>query len=129
MNNKGYIALISTIIIGAVGLTMISSLLLISTDTTLTNQTLFQSNQAKSFANTCTEIALEHIRTDQYYTGSENIIIENGNCNFTITNLGGNKREILSTGIIKNVIRKSRTTINAINPTIKIDIYQEINDF
>jgi len=69
----GYIALISVLIIGAVGTAVIISLLLLGIGNSRTSFAIEQSSQAKASANACAEEALEQIRNSTPFTGTGNL--------------------------------------------------------
>ena len=87
-----------------------------------------QSNQAKALANACAEEALQQIRDSTPFTGTGNLTLGQGSCNYTVTSGGGQNRTIASTGTVGSIVRKVKTTIDKINPGINITSWQEVAD-
>lgn len=129
VKQKGYITLMSILIVGAVGLAIASSLLLFGINSSRSSLAFEQSKEAKALASACVEEALGEIRDNTSFSGSGNLSLGLGSCSYTVINLGGQSREIRSTGTMKAIVRKVRVTIDAINPTINVTSWQEVADF
>ncbi len=125
----GYTILFSVIVLGAVGLTLAISLSTLSRASILTSSAFTNSNQAKALANACAETALQQIRNNPSFSGTGNLSLGEGDCIYTVANLGGDNREITASGTIGDIIRKVKVSINTINPQINISSWQEVNDF
>lgn len=128
-NYKGFIALTSILIVGAVGAAITVSLLLLGLGSSRTSFALEQSNQAKALADACAEEALQQIRDSTPFTGSGNLSLGQGTCAYTVINLGGHNRSITASGTVGTIVRKVKITIDKINPTINITYWQEVADF
>lgn len=128
-NEKGYITLLSTLFLVAIGGVVAGSLILLGLGFSKTSFAQYQSNQAKALANACAEEALQQIRNLTAYTGSGNLTLGQGSCSYTVTSGGSENRTIISTGTALTVIRKVKIIISAINPTINITSWQEVADF
>ncbi|MBI5356237.1 hypothetical protein HZB78_01330 [Candidatus Collierbacteria bacterium] len=128
-HQKGYIALITVLVTGAVGAAIAVSLLLLGLGFGRTSFSLEQSNQAKALANACGEEALRQIRDSTPFTGTGNLTIGQGTCSYTVTSGGGQNRTITSTGTIGTIVRKIKITIDKISPSINITSWQEVADF
>ena len=109
---NGYVILLSTLVVAAVSLTVVVALTLLSTDTHRTSLALLQSNQAKALANACAEQALEEIRQDDAYVGTDNLSLGQGTCTFVVTDLGGESRNIQASGTVSTVIRRVEIEID-----------------
>lgn len=127
--NRGYITLISVLVVGAVGVTITISLILLGLSSSRTSFAVEQSNQAKALANACAEEALQEIRDSTPYTGSDNLTLGQGNCTYTVTSQGGQDRTITATGTVDTIVRKVEIVIDKINPTIEVVSWQEVADF
>ena len=127
--NKGYIALITVLVVGAVGIAITLSVILLGLGSSRTSFALEQSNQAKALANACTEEALQQIHDSTPFTGTGNLILGQGTCTYTVTNDGGQNRTIIASGTVGTTIRKVKVIINNISPTIQIASWQEVADF
>ena len=126
---SGYVALITMLVIGAVGLTIAVSLLLLSTSSIRTSFAEEQSAQARNLANSCSQEALARIKMSSSFTGSRTLNLGNGSCVYTISDLGGGQRQIVSSGTAGTVVRKNKVTISAVTPKITISSWQEVGDF
>ncbi len=126
---QGYIMLLSILIIGAVGVSITVSLLLLGLDSSRSSFTLQQSLQAKSLSNTCAEQALEQVRTNTSFSGSGNVTLPTGTCTYTVTNTGGETRSVTATGTAGSIIRKTQVTISSITPQIVLHSWTEVADF
>lgn len=128
--NKGYIILISILIIGAVGTAIAVSVLLLGIAQARTSLTLDQSNEAMGLADACSEDALWQIRNDDTFTGA--ISYDYGDertCDYTVANTGGENRTIQTTAQVKDVTRKSEILISQIDPEIIVDSWLDVGDF
>lgn len=123
---KGYITLISVLVLGAVGVAITLSLLLLGVGSSRTSFALEQSNQAKGLANACAEEALQQIRDATAFTGNGNLSLGQGTCAYTVTSQGGSNRTVDATGTVGTVVRKVRVSITAINPSIVTSSWEEI---
>ncbi len=127
-DNKGYAILLGVLIIGAVGLSVAFSVVLLSTDAHRTSFNLIQSNQAKALTNACAEKALDVIRDNDAYAGTGGLTLGQGSCLYTVTGTSPNKT-IQATGIVDTTTRKVKITTDQINPQINISSWQEVSDF
>ena len=127
-NNGGYITLISVLIVGAVGIAITTSLILLGLGSSRTSFAVEQSNQAKALANACAEEALQQIRDSTPFTGSGNLTLGQGVCSYTVTSQGGQNRTITASGTVGTIMRKVKIIIDKINPTIQVVSWQEVAD-
>ena len=127
--NQGYIVLITVLVIGAVGVAIAVSLLLLGLGSSRTSFALEQSNQAKALANACSEEALQQIHDSNPFEGSGNLTLGQGACTYTITKLVGQNRTITASGTVGTVIRKVSISLDKITPSINITSWQEVADY
>ena len=127
--HKGFITLISVLVVGAVGVAIATSLILLGLGSSRTSFAIEQSNQAKGIANACAEEALQQIRDSTPFTGSGNLTLGQGTCAYTVTSQGGQNRTITSSGTVGSIMRKVKIIIDTINPTIQVVSWQEVADF
>ncbi len=125
-NARGYITLMSVLVLGAVGVALTISLILLGLGASRTSFALEQSNQAKALANACAEEGLMRIRESTSFTGSGNLALGSGNCVYTVTNQGGQNRTVSSTGTVGTLVRKVRILVTAITPAITLASWQEV---
>lgn len=125
---KGYITLISVLIIGTVGVAITLSLLLLGLGSSRTSFALEQSNMAKSLADSCVEEALNKLRLDSNYSGDETINFNQGSCYISSIIVNGNERTIQAQGTVNTIIRRVEVTAQVI-PTMQIISWQEKAEF
>lgn len=123
---SGYITLISVLVVGAVGVAISLSLILLGVSSSRTSFAVEQSNQSKALANACTEEALQQIRDATAFTGSGNLTFGQGTCSYIVTNTGGSNRTIDATGTVGTISRKVQVSITAISPLIVVSGWQEV---
>lgn len=128
-NQRGFIALITVLVTGAVGTAIAVSLLLLGLGSSRTSFALEQSNQAKALANACSEEALQQIRDSALFTGSNTFTFGQGTCSYTVTSQEGSNRTVTASGTVSTIIRKVKITIDQISPNINITAWQEVADF
>ncbi|HEU0085637.1 MAG TPA: hypothetical protein VFQ59_01610 [Candidatus Paceibacterota bacterium] len=127
--NSGFVTLVSVLAIGAIGVAIAVSVILLGVSSSRTSLAFQQSNQAMALANTCAEEALQEIRDSILFTGNGNLSIGEGTCSYTVTSQGGESRTITSRGDVGTIVRKVEIVINSITPTIGIASWQEVADF
>lgn len=126
MKTNGYITLISVLIIGAVGVAITTSLLLLGLGSSRTGFALQQSNQAKGLANACSEEALQQINESIPFSGTATLTLGQGTCVYTVTRGIGQNRTITATGTVGSIIRKVSISIDKISPAIHVTSWQEV---
>ncbi len=125
----GYITLLSILVVGAVGVAITTSLILLGLSSSRSSFALEQSYQAKAFANACAEEVLQQIRVSTSFTGSGSIMFQHGICEYTVTNTGGQNRTITASSTVGTIVKKVSVTIDTINPQINITAWQEVANF
>lgn len=128
MCNRGYITLISVLVVGAVGLALTTSLLFLGLGSSRTSFALEQSGEARALADACAEEGLQQIRSSTGYVGTGNLSLGNGTCTYTVTSQGGSNRTITASSTIGTIVRKVRVVITKINPVITASTWQEVPD-
>lgn len=127
--DRGYITLISVLIVTAISVAVASSLLLLGVGSSRTSFALEQSNQAKNIASACAEEALLKIKELTSYTGEGTISVGLGVCEYSVTSQGGQNRTIQTLGIVGSITRRVEIIIDSINPDIHIISWQEVSSF
>jgi len=128
-NRRGYITLISVLVVGAVGVAIATALLMLGLTSSRTGFALVQSNQAKALANACAEEALQQIRDLTPYVGTDGLSIGSGTCTYTVTSQGGQNRTIASLGTVGTTLRKVEVILDQIYPHLVVVSWQEVADF
>lgn len=122
---NGFITLISVLILGAVGVAIMSSLILLGLGSSRTSFAIEQSLQARGLADACGEEALNTIRGNTVYTGTTSVTLGNGTCSFTVTNTGGTTRSVTALGTVGAIIRHVTIVVATVNP-ITLTSWQEV---
>ena len=128
MNQKGYIALISVMIIAAIGAATAVSLLLLGLNSSRTSFILEQSNEAKALANACAEIALQNVAYYIPYNGSDTTDFEQGSCTYNVITTE-NSSDITVIGDVNDITRKIKITTDNSTSPISITFWKEVDDF
>ncbi len=126
---NGFVTLIGVIVFGSVCTALVVVVLVLGIGSTKTSIATYQSRQALALAHACSEEALETIRENNGFVGGGNINFGSNSCSFTITNKGGEGRNVASSGSVGTIIRKVEVEIDAINPQINVTSWQEVADF
>ena len=124
-SKKGYIALLSVLVLGAVAASLAFSLFagsgrsdaLIATEVNL---------RARGYAESCAEEALENIRTTTSYTGTNTLSWSAGSCTATVAAGTGENRTITVTGLSGGSTQHLTITLTAINPLLVISSWQDL---
>lgn len=125
---RGYITLITILIVSVVGLAIGTSLLLLGVDAARTNLARAQSGAAIDLADACADEALQQIQFSASYTGTVNLTLGDGSCSAVTTDTGGSTRQINATGTIVTVVRKVEVLLDEVNP-INVASWQDVADF
>lgn len=128
-SESGYITLLSTLFLVAIGGVIVGSIILLGLGFSKTSFAHYQSNQAKALANACSEEALQKIQEATSFSGSSTITLGDGTCFYTVTKLSGQNRTVTSSGTVGAIIRKVSISIDQVTPTIHIASWQEVADF
>ncbi|HBH46468.1 MAG: hypothetical protein A2445_03920 [Candidatus Jacksonbacteria bacterium RIFOXYC2_FULL_44_29] len=128
LSERGYIALISVLVGGAVALMITLSLLVIGVESTRLNSVFWQSYLAKGSVDACAETGLQQIADNGSYTGSGALTLISGTCTYTVTALGGDNRRVRAIGASGTVRRKLNLNINGLLPSINVSSWQEVAD-
>ncbi|TSC69648.1 MAG: hypothetical protein G01um101470_1021 [Parcubacteria group bacterium Gr01-1014_70] len=128
-HQTGYIALMTVLIAGLIGISITVSLLLLGVSQSKTAIALDESNRAKALANACAEEALQQIRDTTSFMGTGALTFGADTCAYAVTDLGGENRQITATGNASTAVRKVKISINDITPLIIVSSWQEVADF
>jgi len=128
-NNTGFITLLSVLIVSAVGLAIVTSLLLQGFTSASASLALTESEQARAVAVACAETALQQIRDDTNFSGSGSLTFTYSSCSYTVQNLGGQSRRVMSAGAAGPMISRLNITIDKLNPKINLTSWQFVSSF
>lgn len=128
-NPKGYIALLSVIIVGAIGTAVMISVMLFGISSSRTDFALQQSGSAKVLATSCGEEALQKIVETGSTSMSSSFSIASGTCLYSVTSQNGQNITINATGILGTVKSKVKVVIASTTPSLILSSWQEVGDF
>ncbi len=126
---RGYIALLSVIVVGVIGTAVMLSIMLLGISTSKTDFAVQQSGNAKVLASSCGEEALQKILETGTTSDSANLTIGSGTCSYLITSQNGQNITINATGITGTLISKVKIVIATTSPAIILSSWQEVGDF
>jgi len=119
-NKKGYISLMSTLVIGAVVSVVTISILWISAVSAQNSVIRGNGIQARALADACAEYALQQIRDSSSFSGSGNITLDGNTCSYSVSTGGGGSRTISTTGTVDQSAIDLVVLVDAITPAINI---------
>lgn len=128
-NQKGYVLLLLVIIVASLSTTAIFTLSTITVNNLKTSRVTEKMYQAKALADGCVEVALQEIRDSGTISATSVLSFGEGSCEYVISSLGGDSREITGEGTVDDVVRKVRVTTNALNPQIIVNSWEEVSTF
>lgn len=126
---RGYIALLSVIIVGAIGTAIMLSVMLSGINASKTDIALQQAGNAKVAASSCGEEALQKILETSTTSSSGNLVIGSSTCSYTIISQSGQNIVINSTGKTGTVTSKVKIVVATTSPSILLSSWQEVGDF
>ena len=126
---RGIVALITVMIVSAIGLTLVIAFVITATGRTKT--AIVQENHAYALAysTACAEEALQEIRDSTPFTGTGSLSLAQGACSYNVTSGGGQDRTIQASSTISSTVSRLEITIDTINPSINVTSWQEVSSF
>lgn len=125
--DRGYVALISVLIIGAAATAIAVALLATGVDSQRSANVTQQSRQARSLAIACSEEASQQVHDNIAFSGTNNLSLGQGTCSYTVYNSTNTTRTITATGTVGNVIKKLQATATVGASTITIGSWKEVS--
>ncbi len=127
---RGYVVLISVLVISVVGLAVASTLMTLGISSAQTSLSGQQSAEARGLADACAEYALNQLRMDSGYAGGETLQLGQGTCDILpIQGSGNEDRVIQTTGTVDRTVRKVEAHIAQLLPVTQLDSWMEPDDF
>lgn len=128
-NNKGkpgFATLFSVIILILISTFIISGMLLTNNMTIKENALYRDSAEARILANSCADVAVNKLKLDNTYTGSETITVGAKQCQIlAITGSGNSNRVVRTSAVVNTVTRKVEVSITTIRPTTFISYWND----
>lgn len=126
---KGYIALVSVILIGALGTAIMISVINSGISAGKTDFSLQQSGGGRVLASSCAEEALQQILETGTTSSNGALTIGSGTCSYFITSTNGQNITINSTGVLGTITSKIKVIIATTTPSIVLSSWKEVSDF
>lgn len=127
---KGYIALVSVMLMSALGLGIMLSVIAQGVNASRTDFSLQQSGGARSLASSCAEEALEKILETSTTSSSGNLTIGSGTCTYLIVaTSSGQTITVSATGVLGTVTSKIKVVLATTTPGITLSSWEEVADF
>lgn len=123
--SKGYIVLLTIIIVSAIGVVLSTTFLLIGTIMSQTSSLLAASVETRALVQACAEASLEKVHDVNSFTGTITVSFADGTCSYTITATTSVSRTITIQGSVGAAVRKNTIVLSAISPQIHISSWQE----
>ncbi len=127
---KGYITLLSVIVVGVISMSITIALILINVDNIKTTIDYENGKQAEYLARACGEIALEKIWNDGQYMGNETMSLTNGSCQIlAVEDSGTQTPTIKVVGTSGLSVKRFEISLSQATPQIEISYYREKGSF
>lgn len=127
---KGFILLITILIIGAIASAILSSLLLLGISANQVSLSVQQSEKALATAQACAEYALLRLRQSPSYDGNEFLTLGDDQCEIlTIGGIGNNNRAVCAEGTSGEAIRRLEIAVSQVLPQTTLYSWQEVAIF
>jgi len=125
---RGYMAMIAVLIIGAASLAIGTGMLLIGVDNQKMTFVTQDAVRARNVAVSCVEEALQRIHEFPNFVATDvSVSINAYNCSYTITSTGANTRQIDASSTVGGVVRKVRAYVTIGTSSISITSWQEVS--
>ena len=123
----GFVALVSVLIIGAIGVTVAVALLLFSIASIQNGEMIELSAKARYLADACGEVALSRVRENPSYTGGETVQIGETSCEINpVETVTEGVVVIQTVGSVDDVVRKVEIRTSRLRPSVAVDTWQEV---
>ena len=125
----GYIALLSVIVIGAIGVAVMMSVLLFGISSSKTDFALQQGGSAKTVASSCGEEALQRLLETGSTSMSGSLVIASGTCSYVVSSPSGQDIVLEIVGQYGETVSKIRIIVATTTPFIILSSWQDVGDF
>lgn len=127
---KGYVLLLSVLVIGAIVTATTTSILLLGLGSDRSSFAHEQSEKARELANSCAREAVEQLSRDNTYAAGVSIPFSDGSCTINaISGTGDTNRTVQASGLVGSVIRKVQVEISDLAAPVDIISWQDVADF
>ncbi len=127
-SQKGYIALMSVILIGVLGVAVMISVVGQGVTSSKTDFSLQQSGQARVLATACAEEALQVILETGTTSKTSSLSLGSGTCSYVISK-PSSSIIINSTGNLGSLVKKVQVILSTTSPSVVLSSWQDVSDF
>ncbi len=125
---KGYVALMSVILMGALGTAVMVSVISQGVTSSKTELSLQQLGQARVLATACAEEALQVILETSTTSKTDVLVLGSGSCSYTISK-PSSFVIINATGNYGSLVKRVQVTLSTSSPSIVLSSWQDVSDF
>lgn len=104
---RGFVALLSVIVLAAIAGGVSVSLLLLGIGATKNAQALEASMAARALAHTCAELGVQQLVALGSFTGTGAQVLGSGSCTYNVTLPSASVKAIAATGTVGTIVRKT----------------------
>ena len=124
---KGFITLVSVLIISSVALLVVVSSLTINIENIKAVTSIDSGRRARFLAESCAEIAIDNLKASNTYAGNETKILPFGQCFIsTITGTGNTNRSFQSSATYDNHNYRVSVVVQTLNPNTVVTTFDPI---
>jgi len=128
--HKGFIALTSVLVLGAILLSITISTASRSISATSGGVSLHSKNRAEALSDACVEYALIELQRTLGYVGDESIAIGDESCDIlTITGTGNTDRTIEAMSTVNGHTHRVQAVVSVVSPEVTITSWREVASF
>ncbi|MBI5037936.1 MAG: hypothetical protein HZC01_04525 [Candidatus Kerfeldbacteria bacterium] len=129
-HQRGYVVLISMLIVSVVGLAIASSMMAISISGSQSSLERDQATSARYLADACAEYAISQLLDANTYAGNEVRTLGDGTCTIRpVLGTGNTNRTVETFGTVDTTIRKIRVEIASLTPNVALTSWRDVADF
>lgn len=118
----------SVIILGALGVAVSTSVVLLGLGSSQSSLTYDESNRSRGLAEACIEEGLQKIREEETYIGSNELTFTGGDCAYLIEDIAGSQKRVTASSTVRDITRKISVDTSALRPKIIVDSWIEVTD-
>jgi len=127
---KGYILLLSLLVVGAIGISISIGILLVGVGSSQNGIVIEQGLQARMLSHTCAEYALDELRKDDSYSGNETLSFTEGDCEVRpVLGTGNTNRTVQTIGTTGQANGRVEVEISVVSPEVTISSWKEVGSF
>lgn len=127
---KGYVALISILLIEAIMLVIGAGVLLRSSGVAKTDVSIDKQARAQAAVSACADYALNQLKETTVYTGNQLLTVGSDTCYImTVAGIGGTNRTVQATSTVSGYTYKMKIQIADVNPVMIISSWEDVADF